>query len=63
MSILQLALAVILHFGASQAMPIGFIEITKTGGMSSSDPQFWAFLAIAAALVLAGGAFAGLTIA
>jgi len=63
LSLLQLALAATLHFGASQALPIGFVEITKTGGMSSSDPQFWVFLAIAAALVLLGGAFAGLTIA
>ena len=32
-------------------------------GKSTSDPSLWLYLGIAAALVLTGGAFAGLTIA
>ncbi|KAL4970958.1 putative DUF21 and CBS domain protein (Mam3) [Aspergillus stella-maris] len=35
----------------------------EVGAFSASDPSLWLYLGVAAALVLAGGAFAGLTIA
>lgn len=62
-SLIQLALAALLHFGATQAMPVQVFEHEGKGGMSPDDPELWIFLAIAVALVLLGGAFAGLTIA
>ena len=35
----------------------------EDGGKPASDPSLWLYLGISAALVLSGGAFAGLTIA
>jgi len=51
------------------AAPIGhspsrqFISISEEPSKPANDPSLWLYLGIAAALVLSGGAFAGLTIA
>jgi metal transporter CNNM len=50
------------------ALPLGdvmqtFRDADEDLPKDSSDPQLWLFLGVAVALVLAGGVFAGLTIA
>lgn len=40
-----------------------FISISEESSKPANDPSLWLYLGIAAALVLSGGAFAGLTIA
>lgn len=51
-----------LHLGVTKAFPIVSI-FDDDKGKPADDPQLWAYLGVAAALVLLGGAFAGLTIA
>jgi len=51
-----------LHLGVTKAFPIVSI-FEEDEGKPADDPQLWAYLGVAAALVLLGGAFAGLTIA
>lgn len=40
-----------------------FSALKEEGGKDGDDPELWLYLTVAAVLVLAGGAFAGLTIA
>lgn len=51
----------------AQALPLHFYPIFDTRkepeGKTPNDPSLWLYLGVAAALVLLGGAFAGLTIA
>ena len=65
LSVLRLLLAAVLHFALGNAAPIFSIAAAEGNleGKSATDPQLWIYLAIAIALVLLGGAFAGLTIA
>lgn len=50
-----------------QAAPLGITSLFSTleedEGKAAGDPSLWLYLGVAAALVLLGGAFAGLTIA
>ena len=49
-----------------RAAPLGIAEFFRTQEeepKSPEDPSLWIYLSVAAALVLLGGAFAGLTIA
>jgi metal transporter CNNM len=50
-----------------QAAPFNVADIIRTNGEDgpdfADDPSLWLYLGVAAALVLLGGAFAGLTIA
>lgn len=48
-----------------QASPIHVSNLlsTRDEGQKTGDPGLWLYLSVAAALVLLGGAFAGLTIA
>lgn len=62
LSLIKLLLCAFLHFGVTKALP--FVSVLKEDeGKPADDPQLWAFLGTAVALVLLGGAFAGLTIA
>lgn len=45
------------------APALSIILATEAEGKPSDDPQLWVYLGTALALVLLGGAFAGLTIA
>ena len=40
-----------------------FVTLKEDGGKPAEDPSLWVYLGTAVALVLLGGAFAGLTIA
>ncbi|KAL4935011.1 hypothetical protein BDV06DRAFT_234792 [Aspergillus oleicola] len=55
------------HLSLVSAAPTHFLDprghSEKVDALSASDPSLWLYLGVAAALVLAGGAFAGLTIA
>ncbi|KAL4932848.1 putative DUF21 and CBS domain protein (Mam3) [Aspergillus undulatus] len=55
------------HLSLVSAAPTHFLDprghSEKVGALSADDPSLWLYLGVAAALVLAGGAFAGLTIA
>jgi metal transporter CNNM len=45
------------------AAPVTYHPYSEDGPRSTSDPNLWLYLGVAAFLVLSGGAFAGLTIA
>lgn len=64
-SIVQLFLVGLLHAVTSYALPyhISLIQVEAEPAKPASDPGKWVFLGTAIALVLFGGAFAGLTIA
>ena len=50
----------------AQAAPLGLSSLISTyeeDGKPPTDPSLWLYLGVAAALVILGGAFAGLTIA
>lgn len=61
----KLLFLAIAHFPTTYAFPIlGSLQLRDQGhGNSSDDPGLWLNLSVAAALVISGGAFAGLTIA
>jgi metal transporter CNNM len=68
--LLGLAKALCLSFGhlsGVQAAPLGisslFTKKEEEERKPPGDPSLWLYLSVAAALVLLGGAFAGLTIA
>jgi hypothetical protein len=67
--VLGLAKVLFLSLGQlplAKAAPIQLYSIFTTkedDGKSAEDPSLWLYLGVAAALVLLGGAFAGLTIA
>jgi metal transporter CNNM len=44
-------------------VPFLYPSLKKPDGKPTADPSLWLYLGVAAALVLLGGAFAGLTIA
>ena len=62
-------LAFLSFYGISgvQAAPLGIASLfsvqEEDEGKTSGGPSLWLYLSVAAALVLLGGAFAGLTIA
>lgn len=65
---LPLVKTLLLIFGAFARLPFSFAHPIHTfdDGLQpkpADDPSLWAYLGVAAALVLLGGAFAGLTIA
>lgn len=61
LSLVQLLCASLLHLGISRAAPL--FSTLEDEPKSAEDPQKWILLGTAIALVLLGGAFAGLTIA
>lgn len=64
LSLVQVLLAVIAHFGFSHAAPLfTTLEAGEEEPKPVNDPQLWIYLGFAIFLVLLGGAFAGLTIA
>ncbi|KAI4157260.1 MAG: hypothetical protein LQ342_008449 [Letrouitia transgressa] len=66
LSLLRILVYVVTSLPLLQATPLRhghFIAFEADKPMSASEPTLWIFLAVAAGLVLLGGAFAGLTIA
>ncbi|KAI9733923.1 MAG: hypothetical protein M1834_002578 [Cirrosporium novae-zelandiae] len=64
LAITKLLFASIAQIPAVQAIPLSWASIQEEPeGKDPEDPALWIYLAVAAALVLLGGAFAGLTIA
>jgi len=61
LALCQLPLLSAAPTGHSPSRP--FISISEEPSEPANDPSLWLYLGIAAALVLSGGAFAGLTIA
>lgn len=64
LSLLQLLLSLSTHTVLSHALPVFHVlkeEAHEPTGFN--DPQMWVYMGTAIALVLLGGAFAGLTIA
>lgn len=62
--ITRLLLPFISRFPIAAALPVLSSSIaTGEHGTPSDEPSFWMYLLVAAALVISGGAFAGLTIA
>ncbi|EGC49482.1 DUF21 and CBS domain-containing protein [Histoplasma capsulatum var. duboisii H88] len=61
----KLLFLAIAHFPTTYAFPIlGSLQLRdQEHGNPSDDPGLWLYLSVAAALVISGGAFAGLTIA
>lgn len=60
----RLGLALVCHAGVSYAAPfLANAEDDPEDGMPAEDAGMWAYLGTGIALVLLGGAFAGLTIA
>lgn len=62
-SIIKLLAVAILHPTVSYAAPLLARAVEEDEGKSPDDPDLWVYLGTAIALVLLGGAFAGLTIA
>ncbi|KAF2152957.1 DUF21-domain-containing protein [Myriangium duriaei CBS 260.36] len=62
-SLVKLLAASILHPALSYAAPLIVRAAEEDEGKDPGDPGLWAYLGTAIALVLLGGAFAGLTIA
>lgn len=69
-TLLGVAKLIVLSLGQlpfAHAAPIGISTLLRIqeeeGGKTAGDPSLWLYLGVAAALVLLGGAFAGLTIA
>lgn len=65
---IALALAKLVAIPLASAMPLGLhardiLSLSKDGAKDADDPNLWVYLSVALALVLLGGAFAGLTIA
>ncbi|KAH8705068.1 putative DUF21 and CBS domain protein [Talaromyces proteolyticus] len=65
---IALGLAKVLFLTVAQlpaiaAAPTGWLLLHDDDGKPASDPSLWLYLGVAVALVLGGGAFAGLTIA
>jgi len=58
---LLLVLGSIARVPLSYAAPVSILDDDQP--KAADDPSLWAYLGVAAALVLLGGAFAGLTIA
>lgn len=69
LSLVKLAFLALLNLPMLQASPLRNHAVwtlsaaTEDEGEDPSDPTLWIYFAVALALVLAGGAFAGLTIA
>lgn len=63
LSLIRLLLAAVLHFEFANAVPLVAVAEEDINKKTANDPQLWIYLTIAIALVLLGGAFAGLTIA
>lgn len=69
LGIARLFILALCHLPLLSASPIyaspshPFVALSEDPPKPSSDPGLWLYLGIAAALVLSGGAFAGLTIA
>lgn len=61
LALCQLPLISAAPTGNSPSRP--FISISEESSKPVNDPGLWLYLGVAAALVLSGGAFAGLTIA
>lgn len=61
LALCQLPLISAAPTGYSPSRP--FISISEESSKPANDPGLWLYLGVAAALVLSGGAFAGLTIA
>ncbi|KAI9726826.1 MAG: hypothetical protein M1828_000682 [Chrysothrix sp. TS-e1954] len=59
----QVFVAVLSHFSFTSAAPILVDATLEDAPKTAGDPQLWIYLGTAMALVLLGGAFAGLTIA
>ncbi|GAM84347.1 hypothetical protein ANO11243_023410 [Dothideomycetidae sp. 11243] len=62
-SIVKLLAASILHPTLSYAAPLVLRAVAEDDGDTADGPDLWVYLGTAIALVLLGGAFAGLTIA
>lgn len=63
-ALVKLLLLAIAQIPLIRAAPTPFLQqLSEEDGKPPSDPSLWLYLGIAAALVLSGGAFAGLTIA
>jgi metal transporter CNNM len=66
LAIAKLLLLVFAQIPYTTAFPFPAATLLKTreeNGQDPSDPSLWLYLGVAAALVISGGAFAGLTIA
>lgn len=61
--LLHITLAAIGYAGKVQSAPLNVQGAPEDGPSPPNDPQTWIYLGTAIALVLLGGAFAGLTIA
>lgn len=59
----KLLLLAFSHLPAVSAVPARYTTRSELDPKPPSDPSLWLYLGVAAALVLSGGAFAGLTIA
>ncbi|OJD17206.1 hypothetical protein AJ78_02699 [Emergomyces pasteurianus Ep9510] len=65
LAVAKLLFLSIAHFPITSAFPIlDSLQLNKQeDGKAPDDPSLWLYLSVAAALVISGGAFAGLTIA
>ena len=64
LAISKILLVAITQLPITRALPMHLSTyIVEEGAKSTEDPSLWIYLGVAAALVLLGGAFAGLTIA
>lgn len=63
-AVVKVLLLAIAQIPLIRALPTPLLHsLSEPEGKPASDPSLWLYLGIAAALVLSGGAFAGLTIA
>lgn len=63
----KVLLVILAQLSITQAAPFSIAAVTQTkdghGPEATDDASLWLYLGVAGALVLSGGAFAGLTIA